>query len=120
MGRILHFIRTDTSAFDDLVTSAMGEAFDAACAELQYNNLSELVREIIAERMIDAAKRGERDPKGLRSSAVLKASSKDRSTQVPLSGELATSSFSWSQMQYRVADWDRTVNRVGITSSCVK
>ena len=64
MGPILHFIRADT-AFDDHATHAMGKAFDAACAELQDNNLSELVREIIAERIIDAAKRGERDPKRL-------------------------------------------------------
>jgi hypothetical protein len=51
--------------FDEYATHAMGEAFDAACAELQDNNLSELVREIIAERIIDVAKRGERDPKRL-------------------------------------------------------
>jgi hypothetical protein len=65
VGQILHFIRSDTSAFDDHATHAMGEAFDTACAELQDNNLSELVREIIAERIIDAATRGERDPKRL-------------------------------------------------------
>jgi hypothetical protein len=65
VGQILHFIRPDTIAFDDHATHAMGEAFDATCAELQDNNLSELVREIIAERIIDAAKGGERDPKRL-------------------------------------------------------
>ena len=65
MGQILHFIRPDTIAFDDHATHAMGEAFDAACAELQDNHLSELVREMIAERIIDAATRGERDPKRL-------------------------------------------------------
>ena len=43
----------------------MGEAFDAACAELQDGNLPNLAREIIAERIIGAAKRGERDPKRL-------------------------------------------------------
>ena len=46
------------------------EAFDAACAELQDNNLSELVREIIAERIVEAARRGERDPQRLCSFAV--------------------------------------------------
>ena len=39
-------------------------------AELQDNNLSELVREIIAERIVEAAKRGERDPQRLCSFAI--------------------------------------------------
>jgi hypothetical protein len=67
---ILQFVRVDRSVFDDSVTSVMGEAFDAACAELQDNNLSELVREIIAERIVEAARRGERDPQRLCSFAV--------------------------------------------------
>ena len=41
--RILRFIRTDTSAFDDYATRVMGQAFDTACAELQDNNLSDLL-----------------------------------------------------------------------------
>jgi hypothetical protein len=61
----LHFIRTETSDVDEYATRAMGEAFDAACAELHDNNLSELVREIIAERIIEAAKRGERNSQRL-------------------------------------------------------
>jgi hypothetical protein len=39
----------------------MGEAFDAALTELQDINLPNIGREIIAERIIGAAKRGERD-----------------------------------------------------------
>ena len=65
MASILQFVRVDRSVFDDSVTNVMGEAFDAACAELQDNNLSQLVREIIAERIIEAAKRGERNPQRL-------------------------------------------------------
>lgn len=65
MASILQFVRVGTPVFDDSATSTMSEAFDAACAELQDNNLSELVREIIAERIIAAAKRGERDPQHL-------------------------------------------------------
>jgi hypothetical protein len=65
MATILQFIRSDGSAFDEYATHAMGEAFDAACAELRDNSLPELVREIIAERIVDAAKRGERDPQRL-------------------------------------------------------
>ena len=64
MPTILPFIRPET-AFDDSTTQIMGEAFDAACAELQECNLPNLARETIAERIIGAAKRGERDPKRL-------------------------------------------------------
>jgi hypothetical protein len=48
----------------------MGEAFDTACAELQDNNLSDLFREVIAVRIIEVAKRGERDPQRLCSIAL--------------------------------------------------
>jgi hypothetical protein len=66
MGQILRFLTpTDSSAFDEFATRVMAEAFDTACAELQDRNLSELVREIIAGRIIEAARRGERDPKRL-------------------------------------------------------
>jgi hypothetical protein len=57
----------------------MGEAFDAACADLQDSNLSDLVREVIAERIIEATKLGERDPKRL-SSIALAAIGGDRKT----------------------------------------
>jgi hypothetical protein len=46
--------------FDDAATLAMGEAFDNACKSLQ--NLGSAVPEIIAYRIIAAAKVGERDP----------------------------------------------------------
>ena len=46
--------------FDDAATSAMGEAFDRACKSLR--NLGSAVPEIIAYRIIAAAKVGERDP----------------------------------------------------------
>jgi hypothetical protein len=62
VGTILQYVRVDRSVFDDSATRAMGEAFDAACAELQDSNLPKLVCGIIAERIVDAAKRGERDP----------------------------------------------------------
>jgi hypothetical protein len=62
---ILQFIRADAAAFDDATTSVMDGAFDATCAEFQDVPLSNLAREIIADRIIEAAKRGERDPKRL-------------------------------------------------------
>ena len=46
-------------AFDDTATSAMGAAFDKACKSLQ--GLGSAVPEIIANRIIAAAKNGERD-----------------------------------------------------------
>jgi hypothetical protein len=57
----------------------MGEAFDTACAELQDNNLSDLFREVIAVRIIEVAKRGERDPQRL-CSIALAAIGSDRKT----------------------------------------
>jgi hypothetical protein len=45
--------------FDDAATLAMGEAFDNTCKSLQ--NLGSAVPEIIANRIIAAAKVGERD-----------------------------------------------------------
>ena len=69
MATILPFTRPET-AFDEFATSAMGVAFDAACVELQDGQRSNLVREIIAERIIGAAKGGERDPLRLCSIAL--------------------------------------------------
>ena len=43
----------------------MGEAFASACAKLHDSNLSKLLGEIIAERIIEAARRRERDPERL-------------------------------------------------------
>lgn len=48
----------------------MGEAFDAACGRLDDTGLPGVVREIIAKRIIDAAKKGERDPIRLRDLAL--------------------------------------------------
>jgi hypothetical protein len=46
-------------AFDDTATSAMGEAFDRACKLLQQGGSAP---EIIANRIIAAAKNGDSDP----------------------------------------------------------
>ena len=43
----------------------MGEAFDAACRDLGETGQPKLVREIIAKRIIEAAKNGERDSERL-------------------------------------------------------
>jgi hypothetical protein len=48
----------------------MGEAFDAACEEVRDTAQPPVVREVMAKRMIDAARAGERDVKRLRDAAL--------------------------------------------------
>ena len=43
VASILQFVRVDSLFSMYFVTSVMSEAFDAACAELQDGNLSQLV-----------------------------------------------------------------------------
>jgi hypothetical protein len=54
--------------FDDAATLAMGEAFDRACKSLR--NIGSAVREITANRIIELAKNGERDPDRLYEQAL--------------------------------------------------
>jgi len=56
--------------FDDAATSAMGEAFDQACKSLQDFKSPSIAREIIAKRIINAAKAGERDAAQLHKQAL--------------------------------------------------
>ena len=49
-------------AFDSEMTKNMGEAFDTACNELGGSGQPAVVKEIIAKRIINAARNGERDP----------------------------------------------------------
>jgi len=66
---------TSTSAenifFDDQATHAMGAAFDEACRSLTRFASTAARRELIARRIIEAAKNGERDQTRLRSQALL-------------------------------------------------
>jgi hypothetical protein len=48
----------------------MGEAFDAACTALHDTGQPFIVHEVMAKRIIDAAKTGERDPTRLRDIAM--------------------------------------------------
>ena len=57
---LIQSVSFDDASFDDAATSAMGEAFDQACKSLR--KLGSAVPEIIANRIIAAAKNGERDP----------------------------------------------------------
>jgi hypothetical protein len=49
------------AAFDDDATQVMGKAFDA-CQSVHDNGQRDLVRQIIAQRIIEVARKGERDP----------------------------------------------------------
>ena len=66
MGSILPFIRKADTVFDDRITEIMGEAFDSACQELHDSGQPSIVYEVIAKRIIDATRTGERDPVRLR------------------------------------------------------
>jgi hypothetical protein len=70
VGSILPFIARSGAVFNDLATQVMGEAFDAACKELHDKGQPTLVYEVIAKRIIDAAKKGERDPVRLRNAGL--------------------------------------------------
>ena len=69
MGSIVPFL--PRNVFDDAATGVMGQAFDAACAEL-YGPVSpeKDVQQAIARRIIHAARRGERDVKRLTRAAL--------------------------------------------------
>jgi hypothetical protein len=57
-------------AFDPEAVAAMTEAFEAACEVLQDAGQPDVVREIIAKRIVAAATVGERDPVRLRAAAL--------------------------------------------------
>ncbi len=67
MATILPFTPT-TNVFYDETTRLLGDAYDAACAEL--GQLTPEAREIIAMRIMAAAETGERDPTRLRNAAL--------------------------------------------------
>ena len=63
MGHILQFIQpADLSVFDEFPTRVIGDAFDAACKVPDPTGQSEeAVQYVIARRIIDATRNGERD-----------------------------------------------------------
>jgi hypothetical protein len=63
---IVRFIKS--GVFDPDAIAVISEAFDAACQELQ--GPPEIVREVIAERIIELAKTGELAPVRLREAAL--------------------------------------------------
>ena len=67
---ILPYVRRSGTVFDDFATEIMGKAFDSACVELHDKGQPAIVYEVIATRIIDAAKKGERDPIQLRKAGL--------------------------------------------------
>jgi hypothetical protein len=59
-----------SGAFEPEVIAVMSEAFDAACKELDESGQPRVAREVIAARIIAAARIGERDPVRLRAAAL--------------------------------------------------
>jgi hypothetical protein len=66
VASILPFIRKTGTVFDDRMTRIMGEAFDSACKELHDSGQPPIVYDVIAKRIIDAVRDGERDVMRLR------------------------------------------------------
>jgi hypothetical protein len=70
MASILPFVRKSGVVFDDEVTALLGDAFDAACRELHDKGQPSIVHELIASRIIEAARTGERDTDRLRDAGL--------------------------------------------------
>jgi hypothetical protein len=68
MATIISFLKGQ-SAFEPEATQAMSVAFDDACQILRLNG-DERAREAVATRIIELARRGERDPARLRDAVL--------------------------------------------------
>jgi hypothetical protein len=61
----------DNSAFDDATTKIMGEAFESVCTSLYDIAFSDVIKQVIAGRIIEVERRtGERDPRRLSQAAL--------------------------------------------------
>jgi hypothetical protein len=67
----MNIVPIQYSYFDDNAIRAMGAAFDQACRSLRLFAHLDRVRELVAKRIIEAAKNGERDPIRLHWQAVM-------------------------------------------------
>jgi hypothetical protein len=56
----------ENSAFEPLHLEAMSYAFEAVCIQLRLANRSDPICDIVAEKVIELAQCGERDPARLR------------------------------------------------------
>jgi hypothetical protein len=67
----MNIVPIQYSYFDDKAIRAMGAAFDQACRSLRHFAHFDRVPELVAKRIIEAAKNGERDPIRLHWQAVM-------------------------------------------------
>jgi hypothetical protein len=72
MGTISRFLAND-SAFDPIDVEAMSNALDDVCKVLNLTNGAKVAREVMAERIIELARRGERSPTVLRDRVLREA-----------------------------------------------
>ena len=68
MASILRYI--PRGVFDDRAMKVMADAFDAACRALRDTGQPEVVKEVMAQRIVVAARNGERDARRLRDVAL--------------------------------------------------
>jgi hypothetical protein len=59
------------AAFDAQETQIMGSAFEKACKALNDGEQPDLIKEIVAKHIVEAAKDGERDPDRLCERALI-------------------------------------------------
>jgi hypothetical protein len=69
---------TDSRVFEPEMTHAMGVAFDEVCRALFVADGAKAVREAIAEKIIEHARHGERDPDRLRDAVLREIGAADR------------------------------------------
>jgi tartrate dehydratase beta subunit/fumarate hydratase class I family protein len=65
-------IPSDQNSFDPQANAAMATALEQVCVALRING-NVTAREVIAARIIELARRGERDPKKLRDRVLMEA-----------------------------------------------
>jgi hypothetical protein len=70
--------------FEPEATAAMGEAFEAACKELRDVGQLQMVRKVVARRIIASARGGELDPVRLRTVALSGLLVAETSPGIPL------------------------------------
>ena len=70
MAQVIPFLPGSTTAFDGDTTELIVRAFDQACLELHVKGEPDIVKELIAKRIIEFAGRGERNVGALCAAAI--------------------------------------------------
>ena len=67
----------DDAAFDPAAITALRDAYESACAALQLADRAAPLTEVVAKKIIEHARRGERDPLRLREIVLKELQSMD-------------------------------------------